>query len=71
MTISKNIREIVLDTETTGLNFKKDRLTEIGAVELINGEVGEIFKTFVNPKMEISQKLDMPIRSVYYILNKK
>ena len=31
------MREIVLDTETTGLNFKGgDRIIEIGCVEVIN-----------------------------------
>ena len=31
------MREIVLDTETTGLDYNKgDRLIEIGAIELIN-----------------------------------
>ena len=31
------MREIVLDTETTGLNFKGgDRIIEVGCVELIN-----------------------------------
>ena len=31
------MREIVLDTETTGLNFKVgDRIIEVGCVELIN-----------------------------------
>ncbi len=50
-------RIVVFDTETTGLNFQNDRLTEIGAVEIVDGEVGEIFKTFVNPKMKISAKI--------------
>ena len=31
------MREIVVDTETTGLNFKNgDRIIEVGCVELIN-----------------------------------
>ena len=31
------MREIVLDTETTGLNFKGgDRIVEVGCVEVIN-----------------------------------
>ena len=32
-----NMREIVLDTETTGLDFKSgDRIIEVGCVELVN-----------------------------------
>lgn len=50
-------RFVVFDTETTGLNFKDDRLTEIGAVEIIDGKIGDVFKTFVNPKIEISKKI--------------
>ena len=52
-----NERFVVFDTETTGLNFKYDRLTEIGAVEVVDGKIGKIFKTFVNPKMEISENI--------------
>lgn len=48
---------VVFDTETTGLNFEFDRLTEIGAVEVSNFEVAEKFNTFVNPKRQISEKI--------------
>lgn len=46
------IREIVLDTETTGLNPKAgDRLIEIGCVELIDrAPTGAEFHRFVNPE---------------------
>ncbi len=50
-------RFVVFDTETTGLNYENDRLTEIGAVEIVDGQIGEIFKTFVNPKMNISERI--------------
>ena len=29
-------RKLILDTETTGLNFEDDRIIEIGIVELID-----------------------------------
>lgn len=46
------LREIVLDTETTGLDAKKgDRLIEIGCIELINRTpTGVEFHAFVNPE---------------------
>ncbi len=50
-------RFVVFDTETTGLNFENDRLTEIGAVEVLNGVIGGCFKSFVNPKIRISKKI--------------
>ncbi|MAK10067.1 MAG: DNA polymerase III subunit epsilon [Rhodobacteraceae bacterium] len=45
------MREIVLDTETTGLYYDKgDRLIEIGAIELINHiPTGNTFHSYLNP----------------------
>ena len=40
---------VAFDIETTGLDRKRERLTEIGAVLLENGEIKERFQTFVNP----------------------
>ena len=52
MTISKNVREIVLDTETTGLNPENgDRIVDIACVELINHiQTGKIYQTYINPQ---------------------
>jgi len=46
------MREIVFDTETTGLSFSGgDRLVEIGCVELVNKVMtGRTFHAYVNPQ---------------------
>jgi DNA polymerase-3 subunit epsilon len=46
------LREIVLDTETTGLDAKTgDRLVELGCVEIINRiPTGSEFHVFINPE---------------------
>ena len=46
------MREIVLDTETTGLDpFAGHRVVEIGCVELINGiPTGQTFHRYLNPE---------------------
>ncbi|MGU3361368.1 DNA polymerase III subunit epsilon [Methylobacterium sp. M6A4_1b] len=51
------LREIVLDTETTGVDAKNgDRLIEIGCVELINHvQTGKVFHKLVNPTRPVSQ----------------
>jgi DNA polymerase-3 subunit epsilon len=49
------MREIVLDTETTGLDAKAgDRLIEIGCVELVNRiPSGREFHRFINPQRDV------------------
>lgn len=48
-------REIVLDTETTGMDpAAGDRLVEIGCVELINHiPTGKVFQTYLNPQRDV------------------
>lgn len=48
---------VAFDIETTGLDKKKDRLTEIGAVILENGEITKRFQTFVNPERPIPYEI--------------
>ena len=45
------MREIIFDTETTGLETNNDRIIEIGAVELENRFVtGRSFHVYINPQ---------------------
>ena len=52
------VREIVLDTETTGLDpYQGHRLVEIGCIELINGiPSGQSFHRYVNPERDMPQE---------------
>jgi DNA polymerase-3 subunit epsilon len=49
------MREIVFDTETTGLDpYQGDRLVEIGCVELLNGfPTGQSFHRYLNPERDV------------------
>ena len=49
----KKIVEIVLDTETTGLDFTRERIVEFAAVRLENGKIKDEFQTLINPKQHI------------------
>jgi len=49
------MREIVLDTETTGLDpLRGDRLVEIGCVEILNRmPTGQVFHRHINPQRDM------------------
>ncbi len=51
------MRQIVLDTETTGLSTKDGhRIIEIGCVELLHRKIsGNTFHTYLNPKRSIDE----------------
>ncbi len=48
---------VVIDTETTGVSFAHDELTQIAAARLEKGEITEWFVTFVNPGKPISEEI--------------
>ena len=52
------MREIILDTETTGLNSSSgDRIVEIGCIELLNQvPTGNFFHTYVNPERDMPEE---------------
>lgn len=52
------MREIVLDTETTGLDpLAGDRIVEIGAVELLNHmPTGRTYHQYINPERDMPQE---------------
>ena len=49
----KKIVEIVLDTETTGLDYTKEKMVEFAAVRLENGKIKDEFQTLINPEQHI------------------
>lgn len=48
---------IVVDLETTGLNPRKEKIIEIGALKIEKGECVGTFETFVNPGRALSRKV--------------
>jgi DNA polymerase III subunit epsilon len=50
-----DVREIVLDTETTGLDpFQGHRIVEIGCIELLNRiPTGQSFHRYINPERDV------------------
>ena len=54
------MRELVLDTETTGLDFDNgDRIVEIGVIELENHvQTGNYFHSYINPERKSDPKAE-------------
>ena len=48
---------VSIDLETTGLNPKLDKIIEIGAVKVINGQITEAFHSYVNPGRKLEERI--------------
>ena len=54
------MREIIFDTETTGLDLRDDRVIELGGVELVNRfPTGRTFHKFINPQGRSGRQADL------------
>ncbi len=53
---------VVFDLETTGLNSSPvtgnmDKIIEIGAYKVVDGQIAEVFSTFINPEKKLSDEI--------------
>ena len=55
--------EIVLDVETTGLDYTKERIIEFAGVRLENGKITDSFETLINPHQKI-RKSSMAVHGI-------
>ena len=68
------MKEIILDTETTGLSVKDGhRIVEIGCIEIENYlPTKKIFHCYLNPERKVSQKaLEVHGYTDEFFINKK
>ena len=49
---------VVFDIETTGFSATHDKIIEIGAVKVVNGQITEKFSEFVNPGIPIPMRIE-------------
>lgn len=59
-------RQLILDTETTGFDYQgKDRIIEIGIVELIDRKfTGEKLHVYINPHLEMTEEV-LKVHGIY------
>jgi len=55
---SLDAASVVFDIETTGFDKENDKIIEIGAVKVVNGEITERYSTFINPKVPIPARIE-------------
>lgn len=49
---------VVLDIETTGVHYVNgDKITEIGAVRIVDGKIVDKFQTLVNPQVKLTEEI--------------
>ena len=51
--MAENLVEIVVDVETTGLDYTREKIIEFAGVKLVDGVITESFETLVNPHQHI------------------
>ncbi|MBR5272611.1 MAG: PolC-type DNA polymerase III [Clostridia bacterium] len=56
-TMALNGSYVVFDLETTGIGALNERITEIGAVKVVDGKIVDKFATFVNPGKPIPERI--------------
>lgn len=49
---------ICIDLETTGLNPKRDRIIEIGAVKVRKGKITETFQQLIDPRQALEERVE-------------
>src|SRR5574344_3149555 len=50
---AKKVVEIVLDVETTRLDYTKEKMIEFAALRLENGKIKKEYQTLINPQQHI------------------
>lgn len=48
---------VAIDLETTGLDAKRDRIIEVGAIRVRDGVTEEIFHSMVNPRRRLNPQI--------------
>lgn len=51
--MSENLIEVVLDVETTGLDYTREKIIEFAAVKLTDGVITDSFETLINAQQHI------------------
>jgi DNA polymerase III epsilon subunit family exonuclease len=52
-TMKKSNVNFVIDVETTGLDFRREKIIELAAVKLVNNEIADTYESLVNPMQHI------------------
>ena len=60
---ANKVIEIVLDVETTGLDYTKERMVEFAGLRLENGKIKDEFQTLINPEQHI-RKSSMAVHGI-------
>ncbi len=58
--LGKNLHDqdyVVFDIETTGFSPRTDKITEIGAVKIVDGHIVDSYSQLINPEKAIPQKV--------------